>query len=180
MSLGQTLPNLWLLSDERNDAGLEAALAALPKGSGFVYRHYHLGPAERRARFDQLAGKARQFDHLVILSSARWDEVQDWGADGLYGASGTISAVSPPGLLRLATVHDAEEIAFAKRSGVDAIFLSPVFPTRSHPGAKALGIEGFHRLASKSEVPVIALGGMSAARAIELGWPRWAAIDGLS
>ena len=80
----------------------------------------------------------------------------------------------------LATAHGAEGIAIANRYGADGIFLSPVFPTRSHPGAKALGREEFRRLAAKSDAPVIALGGMNAERAAELAWPRWAAIDGLS
>ena len=180
MRARQTLPDLWLLSDERNDAALERALIRLPRGSGFVYRHYHLRVEERRARVDELAHKARQSDHLVILSSESWIEVAQWGGDGLYGACNAISVVPPPDLLWLVTAHDAEEIAVANERGADAIFLSPVFPTRSHPGAKGLGIEGFRRLVSKSEAPVIALGGMNAERAEELGWPRWAAIDGLS
>ena len=68
--------------------------------------------------------------------------------------------------------------ALAARS--DGIFLSPVFPTASHPGAITLGSAGFHALARLSSVPVIALGGMTAARARDLGWPRWGAIDGLA
>ncbi|MFN5818931.1 MAG: thiamine phosphate synthase, partial [Novosphingobium sp.] len=36
------LPAIWLLSDARNDAVLERALMRLPRGSGFVFRHYHL------------------------------------------------------------------------------------------------------------------------------------------
>jgi thiamine-phosphate pyrophosphorylase len=58
--------------------------------------------------------------------------------------------------------------------------LSPVFPTRSHPGGETLGIARFYELAALSEIPVIALGGMTAERARALDWPRWAAIDGLS
>ena len=42
-------PSVWLLSDARNDAGLERALKALPRGSGFIYRHYHLDGPERLA-----------------------------------------------------------------------------------------------------------------------------------
>ena len=180
MGARQTLPNLWLLSDERNDAALERALSRLPPGSGFVYRHYHFGAEQRRARFDQLAGEARQSGHLVILSSRSWNEVEEWGGDGLYGYPNAISADRPNDLLWLATAHGDEEIAVANRRGADGIFLSPVFPTRSHPGANVLGKEEFYRLAAKSEVPVIALGGMNADRAIELGWPCWGAIDGLS
>jgi len=45
----QTLPHLWLISDARNDAGLEAALTRLPRGSGFNYRAYHLESPDRIA-----------------------------------------------------------------------------------------------------------------------------------
>lgn len=175
MRARQTLPMLWLLSDERNDAALEQALARLPCGSGFVFRHYHLEGAARRERFDQLAQLARSWGHKVVVAAGS-DDVADWGADGAYGASSALSDV-PHGQLRLATVHNAAEIAEANRAGVDAVLLSPVFPTRSHPGAPALGADEFYRLAALSAVPVIALGGMTPDRAEQLGWPCWAAID---
>jgi len=48
MSLRQTLiPPIWLVSDARNDGGLEQALARLPRGSGLIFRHYHLPEAQR-------------------------------------------------------------------------------------------------------------------------------------
>jgi thiamine-phosphate pyrophosphorylase len=180
MHARQTLPMLWLLSDERNDAALEQALSRLPRGSGFVFRHYHLEGAERRTRFNQLAAIARRFDHCVILSGNRWGDAAAWESDGLYAEPDRLAGDRPPGLLWLATAHDAREIVAANRSGADGLFLSPVFPSRSHPGAKTLGAEEFRRLAATSEVPVIALGGMNAGKARELGWPRWGAIDGLS
>lgn len=177
MSEHQTLPNLWLFSDERNDAGLENALHRLPRGSGFVFRHYRLAPDKRRARFDALADIGREHSHAMVLAGD-CDTALSWGADGAYAAA---SALGPcEGLLRLASVHNAREIALADRAGVDAMFLSPVFPTRSHPGAECLGKDGFLALAATARTPVIALGGMTAERAEELGWPRWAAIDGLS
>ena len=164
------VPYLWLLSDQRNDAGLEDALAALPAGSGFVFRHYHLADAERRQRFADLAKIARRHSHLVVLSGT-----QGWGEGGYYGAS------PPVGDGRwFATAHDRVEIEAAARLGAAAIFLSPVFATVSHPGAATLGPEKFHGLAKASPVPIIALGGMTPERAQSLHWPRWGAIDGLS
>ena len=68
----------------------------------------------------------------------------------------------------------------AERAGADGVFISPVFPTRSHKHSATLGIDGFHRLAQGTSLPVIALGGLTAERATALGWPRWGAIDGLS
>ncbi len=175
----QSLPLLWLLSDARNDAGLEQALAALPAGSGFVFRHYHLPDEVRHARFAELATAARQAGHVVVLSGDA-ATARAWGADGVYGAGALERGAED--LLRLATAHSGEEIARAAAAGVDGVdgvFLSPVFATRSHPDAKTLGIHGFHVLAQQSPIPVIALGGMTKARADELGWPRWGAIDGL-
>ncbi len=170
------LPLLWLLSDARNDDRLEPALAALPRGSGFVYRHYHLGDAERRLRFDVLARGARRYGHLVILAAPP-ALAEAWGADGVYGAAS--DAASHGEMPFYAAAHDGDDIIAAGGGGAVAIFLSPVFPTRSHPGARTLGIHGFHVLAQQSPVPVIALGGMTAARARLLHWPRWGAIDGL-
>lgn len=168
MTSRQTLPLLWLLSDERNDAGLKDALAALPRGSGFVYRHYHLAEGERRARYGALSAIARNHAHMVILSRA-----SGWGEDGIYGSQRMSDG------MWLATAHDGDEVAGAVRAGADGIFLSPVFPTASHPGAAHLGVHGFHVLAQQSPVPVIALGGMDYERANQLNWPRWGAIDGL-
>lgn len=165
-----SLPLLWLLSDARNDAALETALRTLPSGSGFVFRHYHLDPRARRQRFDTLAAIARAVGHTVVLAG-----LQDWGADGHYGAPDALG----PGL-RLATAHDGDEVQAALAAHADGIFLSPVFPTASHPGGATLGVHGFHVLAQQASVPVIALGGMTAARARQLAWPRWGAIDGLA
>jgi len=170
------LPDLWLLSDARNDAALERSLAALPPGSGFVFRHYHLGNDERRARFDELAALAREHGHFVVLSDdpAR---AREWGADGVYGPAERIAGA---GVLSIATAHDEAEISAATAAGASAIMLSPVFATRSHPGGAVLGPLRFRLLARHSHAPVIALGGMCDVKASALHWNRWAAIDGLS
>lgn len=171
------LPSLWLLSDARNDAVLEDSLGRLPDGSGFVFRHYHLEPEQRRGRWEMLRSILRSKNHLAILSGDA-DTGTVWGADGIYGPPEKLA--TPTSLLRLATAHDAREIELANRNGADALFLSPVFPTRSHSDGQTLGATLFHDLAARSTIPAIALGGMTAERARELGVRRWAAIDGLS
>ena len=172
------LPALWLLSDERNDAGLEDALIRLPRGSGFIYRHYHLSDPDRYHRFQALRRICKACGHCVILADSAMT-ASEWGADGVYGAP---LALWPrrKGLLQLVTAHSAREIAMAQRKGADAVLLSPVFPTRSHPGAPVLGPVRFRTLARLANVPVIALGGVTRSGARCLNWPRWAAIDGLS
>jgi thiamine-phosphate pyrophosphorylase len=163
MRARQPLPNIWLVSDARNDAMLECALKCLPRGSGFIFRHYHLEPEERRARFKALARLARARGHLLVLAGTK-AKAGRWGADLAYGPGG-----------QLAPVHSLREIARASRA--TALLLSPVFATRSHPGAKSLGSVRFRQLAARAKVPVIALGGMNPNTARRLGWPRWAGID---
>lgn len=172
------LPHLWLISDARNDAGLEDALRRLPRGSGFIYRHYHLDGPERLQRFLRLRRIARGRGHVIVLADSALTATE-WGADGIYGAPRSLWPRRAE-LLHLATAHDLGEIGLASRLGADAVLLSPVFTTRSHPGGQVLGPVRFRLLAQHAQVPVIALGGMDAGRARVLGWPRWAAIDGLS
>ncbi|MDT9012454.1 thiamine phosphate synthase [Novosphingobium sp. APW14] len=159
------LPEIWLLSDARNDAVLERALRQLPRGSGFVFRHYHLPDDERRRRWRALARIARARGIRLVLSGSA-AQARHWGADGSYGAHRDAA---------LATAHSLRELRRAARA--QAVLLSPVFPTRSHPGGRVLGPLRFRLLAARSRVPVIALGGMSQAANRRLKWPRWAAID---
>jgi thiamine-phosphate pyrophosphorylase len=174
----KTLPALWLISDARNDAALERALAALPRGSGLIYRHYHLDGPERLARFRALRRIARARRHMVVLADSAVT-AREWGADGIYGAPRSLYP-RRAGLLHLATAHDMAELGLAARLGADATLLSPVFPTTTHPGAMTLGAVRFRLLARQAALPVIALGGMTAKRARGLRWEHWAAIDGLS
>ncbi|WP_366409681.1 thiamine phosphate synthase [Novosphingobium sp. 17-62-19] len=162
-----------LLTDARNDAGLERAIRRLPRGSALVFRHYHLANAARRRRFEELRRLAHGCGLLVIGSRVP----ASWYTDGTYGAADEVAG--KPGL-RLATAHSLREIAMAAREGADAVLLSPVFATRSHPGAAALGTVRFLLLARRSPLPVIALGGMTRARAVRLPVAGWAAIDGLA
>jgi thiamine-phosphate pyrophosphorylase len=114
---------------------------------------------------------------VVILADSALTAAE-WGADGIYGAP---RALYPRrDMLRLATAHSLRDIGEANRLGADAVLLSPAFATRSHPGAAMLGPVRFRLLAAHSRIPVIALGGMDQRNADRLGWPLWAAIDGLS
>lgn len=61
----------------------------------------------------------------------------------------------------IAACHDEASISKANALGVDAITISPVNPTQTHPHASALGWDTFFELAKGANTPVYALGGMS-------------------
>lgn len=171
------LPEIWLVSDARNDSRLEAAINSLPRGSGLIFRHYHLPPVERRSRFEALTRRSQARGHMVVLSGTA-SEARRWGASGAYGSSARLAR--GPAILRLVTVHSLRELAAAQRSRADAVLLSPVFATQTHPGGRALGAVRFRLIAARATVPVIALGGMNSARARAIGAERWAAIASLA
>lgn len=168
----QQLPRIWLVTDERLGDRLPDAVARLPRGAGILFRHYSLTPEPRRELFDTVCGLARPRGMMVLLAGDA-ALAESWGADGWHGWG------TGPGL-HSASVHDLREIRRAEARGAGMLFLSPAFPTRSHPGASALGARRFGALARQARRPVIALGGVTAAQAptlLRLGAHGWAGVD---
>ncbi|AJP73615.1 thiamine monophosphate synthase [Sphingomonas hengshuiensis] len=164
------LPRLWLMTDERMGDGLWTALARLPRGSGVIFRHYGLPLAERRALFANVANIAHRRGLVLIRA----------GGDRLGRGEAGAHGVRPGHGLYTRAAHSRREAVAAIRDGADALFVSPVFATRSHPGAPALGPVRLGLMIRGLGVPLIALGGMNARRAQEIRGLKlygWAAID---
>jgi thiamine-phosphate pyrophosphorylase len=90
-------------------------------------------------------------------------------------------ALTKPGFFVTAAAHDRLALWRAVEAGADAVLLSPIFPTASHPGAKALGLWRFMTLARLSPLPIIALGGVHSDTARRLSGSAvhgFAAIEG--
>ena len=164
-------PSLWLFTDERQGDALWTALRRLPPGSGVVFRHYGLSPRERMRLFVAVRRRARARG-LMVVSARRLLP----GADGVHGPGASINFRTWP-------AHDRREALAGVRAGVNVLFVSPVFATRSHPGAAALGPARAARIARGLPIWTIALGGMDARRwraARAAGFDGWAAIDAWS
>ena len=159
------------MTDPRLGDGLQAAVRKLPAGSGVVFRHYQTPTGERLSLFRQIQRICRQRGHVLLLAGP-----SDWSADGVHGRER-----SRPTQILSMPVHSLREIRDAQRLGADLMFLSPVFATRSHHAARALGLLQFSRLAKLvGPTKVIALGGMTRNKAQSLthrvGY-GWAGID---
>lgn len=79
--------------------------------------------------------------------------------------------------------HSGPALALAAHRGASAALLSPVFPTKSHPEAEALGVAGASALVSAAALPVYALGGINLQSAPALAGSAFAglaAIEGLT
>jgi thiamine-phosphate pyrophosphorylase len=162
------------MTDERFGDRLWQAIAALPAGSGVVFRHHSLPGDERAALAERVAASAHERGLTLAVSRD----------PGLARAVGALLVHNPQvgaGFRHISrSAHGADQARLACDAGADLIFLSPIFPTRSHPERQPLRDEEVRRILEASEVPVIALGGMNRARFSELerrGFYGWAGID---
>ena len=89
------------------------------------------------------------------------------GADGTHLNSQRLRETRarpvPRGHLLSAACHDSAELQRARELGVDFVFVSPVLPTASHPGATPLGFAGVSALLESAALPAYALGGVGVA-----------------
>lgn len=158
-------PPLWLFTDRDRMGDLVAAVRGLPAGlCGVVFRHdgapgrmqlaRQVATVCRRRRLRMvLAGEA------IALAGVGLHRRGGWGWGG-----GTASA------------HGVAELVRGRRSGAYAVFLSPVFPTRTHAGTGSIGMvrwSGMAQRLGQGRGCVLALGGIDGMSVRRL--PRWVA-----
>ena len=167
-------PREWLMTDERIGDRLWEAIEALPRGAGIVFRHYDTPDEIRNSLARELASQCAVSG--LTLSIAR-----DAGLARRVSAQLVHNPVGEAGGLPVSrSAHSLEEAQAACERGAALLFISPVFPTRSHPGRTGLGIDQAVRIARVCSVPAIALGGVNRRNFGTLqrgGFYGWAGID---
>lgn len=158
---GARAPTLWLFTDPLRLPDPRPAVARLPKGGAGVILRHDADPA-RPALARALARLCRvRRLALVVAGDARLAAAL--GA-GLHIRDGRRPGPNRPprrrGALLTSSAHDASSLRRALRQGADLVFLSPVFPTASHPGVRALGPLRWTRLALRARRKAAALGGI--------------------
>lgn len=139
-------------------------MAALPRGAGVVARGLApglLGPVARLAR--------RRGLRLIIAGDGRAALALGVGLHlpDRRASAGLMPFLlarrARPGHLILAmAAHGGQRgAARARRLKPDCLFLSPLFPTQSHPGAPVLGPLRWASLAQGLPAPCMALGGIT-------------------
>jgi thiamine-phosphate pyrophosphorylase len=172
------VPCLLLMTDDRLSVDWVAAVRALPVGSGVIVRHRDARLREALAMQLQLACRARR---VVLLVADDVALAVRCGADGAHVPQAQAARIAgvkqrQPRWLVTTSAHDEAAVVRAGRLGADAVLVSPVFATSSHAGAAGLGVVRFAALASRSEVPVLALGGLTLESVTRLHAPGLAGI----
>lgn len=142
---------------DRRGPDPETVARSLPHGAALILRHYdaprRVGLAQRLRALTRARGVLMIIGADAALAAEIGADGVHWRADQLCGAGRRFGFVT-------AACHSGKDLAAAARAGADAAFLSPVFPTQSHPHAESLGRARFLALAARSPIPVFALGGV--------------------
>ncbi|WP_306251956.1 thiamine phosphate synthase [Parvularcula sp. IMCC14364] len=164
---------LALMTDERIP-DMVRAIEKLPSVQGsraaIIFRHYNHPERKKFAR--HLCALSQQKGHLFLVAG---DPAlgRDVCADGLHLPGWQLTDAlmvreSNPHIILSAACHDEMAIKVATAANVDCLLLSPVFETKSHANKKTLGTDRFKELASSTDIPTLALGGINNYNAEEL------------
>lgn len=106
-----------------------------------------------------------------ILVNTRVDVALAAGAAGAHLPAGSPApsvwrAITPPGFLLGVSCHTLDEVRAAEDQGADYTVYGPVFPPRSKATVvEPRGIEGLAQAVCAVRIPLLALGGITAANA---------------
>lgn len=164
-------PRLTLITDSQRlprDHFFEVVEQALKGGvDAVLVREKQMDSGKLLAFASTLRDLTRQYDTKLIIHTQA-DIAKAIGADGVHVASDALDEIphirnwlENDSMSISASCHNEIELGFAYRFGADYAFLSPLFPTTSHPDAPHLGVEKFREFAAEVPMPVVALGGIT-------------------
>jgi len=109
-------------------------------------------------------------DRAAVVLNGTPAQADATGVDGVHAREGGTVAgdESKPRLLSGQSVHGLESALAAERAGVDYLILGTIFPTPSHPGGITGGTGLVRAVTSTVQVPVIAIGGITAQNAADV------------
>jgi thiamine-phosphate diphosphorylase len=126
---------------------------------------------------NELLALARQLrglcgDRALFFINDRVDVALLCGADGVQLGEHALPVAAVrkllPASMRIGrSVHSVDAARAAEQDGADFLIAGTIYATPSHPEAEIAGAEFLRSLASRVDLPVIAIGGLTPARAAE-------------
>lgn len=155
------------MTDPERSPSATALAERLPEGSAIIVRHFgrpHYGDIERAISI----ARART---ILVLISADPSLALSIGADGLHIPQRLLGALrSHAGSFDLVTAsaHNPLAIRMARKAGVDAVIVSPVFVSQSVSAKRPLGPFRLKSQISGVDIPIYALGGVNSKTVMRL------------
>jgi len=173
---------LVFMSDPRRVPDVLAAAQTLPEGATLIYRHF--GAADKMATAKALRQIA-SIRNLQFLVGQDVELAAQIGADGVHLperelALGLDVRKRYPDWLITGAAHSYAAVKTCADYKLDAAILSPVFTSDSKSAGEPIGVSAFTDIVTKTNIPVIALGGISSEAAAKLYGCGAAGIAGVS
>jgi thiamine-phosphate pyrophosphorylase len=161
----KNLPPLIFLTERNRFENIFTTLNSIPEQTLVIIRDYDLGYSERLEYCKKIVEicKARG---IKILIGKDPDLAQQVNADGIHIPEKLLPNLKQwkrkkSNWLFTTSCHSKSSLKNIDLDIVDAILLSPVFPTKSHPDAEVLGPDRFKNIAASSKISIYALGGIN-------------------
>jgi 8-oxo-dGTP diphosphatase len=142
---------------------LLAGLERLPRPCWLRLRQAQRSPAQYAAWARTLRSATCESGIALILDGDP-ERAQRLAADGWHAPSASLRVLTerpvPRSMIFAASVHDAVELATARRLGADAVVFGPIRETATHPGQPGVGWERLREAASQIACPLFAIGGL--------------------
>ena len=104
-------------------------------------------------------------DRIDVAMAVRANGVQlGWRSLAIGDARRLLGAGAQIGY----SAHTAPDVPLAAAHGADFVLLGNIYETRSHERREPLGVEALRDIAQQSRTPVLAIGGVTPPRAVEL------------
>jgi 8-oxo-dGTP diphosphatase len=158
----------WYAITYAGEVGVAAELSRLARFKPRLVqvREKSMTPHERQRFAREVIERVHGYGGHVLFNGSV-AEAMDIGADGVHLSAAALRecALRPDTValpLVFASCHTREELVKASSLGLDAVVLGSVMATATHPEGTPLGWAGFSALIAGYDLPVYAIGGMSA------------------
>jgi thiamine-phosphate pyrophosphorylase len=181
--LSKNLPKIFFFTDRKRLDDVFEVVTNLPKNSAVIIREYDLN-FTKRLNFALKIRDIAKKNSLKILVGKDAKLAAKIKADGLHLSDlegfRRFNHYLNKNLLVSYSCHSEKSIRKAQKYGCNLIFYSPIFPTKSHPNQKAIGVLALRKLTLKTKIPIYALGGVSIQNIKILRNSRVAGFGGIS
>jgi len=173
---------LVFMSDPERVPDVVRAARALPEGSTLIYRHFGNKDKVVTARALRQIAFARNLQFLIGQDVELAAQI---GAAGVHlperelGRGAELRQKYPDWLMTGAA-HSSDAVKISANNKLDAAIVSPIFVSDSKSACKPMGVTAFANIATKTNVPIIALGGISSENVEKLYDSGAAGIAGVS
>ncbi len=168
-SKNKKLPKVIIIFDDNLFDKKKLLKLKIPKKAAFLLRSYE---TKKRKKIAKQLLKFCKMKKIKLLIGSDIKLAEDINADGIHFPEYMVkkNKINWIGIKNVkfkkkwiitTAVHSIDSLKKAEVLHIDAALLSPVFPSKSHPNNKSLGINKFSKIVKKTKLPIYALGGIN-------------------